>query len=103
MDPYLYVTNSFQVKPGARINDNLFVGHGLGVGLQVRLSGLGSIFRHNSCCRNLHMTSHMGAMFCTPLHMAIDCRVVSSCWKMVKVAQILTESLKPPSSGALVA
>lgn len=30
----MYVSNSFQVKPGARINDNLFVGRGLGVGLQ---------------------------------------------------------------------
>ena len=39
LDTYLYVPNSFQVKPGARINADLFVGRGLGVGLQVRLLG----------------------------------------------------------------
>lgn len=37
---YLYVPNSFQVKPGARINSELFVGKGLGVGLQVAGSAL---------------------------------------------------------------
>lgn len=33
-DHYIYVSNKFQIKPGAKINDNLFVGPGLGVGLQ---------------------------------------------------------------------
>ena len=35
-DHYIYVSNKFQVKPGAKISNDLFVGPGLGVGLQVR-------------------------------------------------------------------
>ena len=35
-DHYMYVSNKFQIKPGAKITDDLFVGPGLGVGLQVR-------------------------------------------------------------------
>ena len=34
-DHYIYVSNRFQVKPGAKITNDLFVGPGLGVGLQV--------------------------------------------------------------------
>ena len=35
-DHYIYVSNKFQIKPGAKITSDLFVGPGLGVGLQVR-------------------------------------------------------------------
>lgn len=35
-DHYVYVSNKFQIKPGAKITNELFVGPGLGVGLQVR-------------------------------------------------------------------
>ena len=34
-DQYIYVPSKFQVKPGAKIRNDLFVGPGLGVGLQV--------------------------------------------------------------------
>ncbi|DBA73916.1 hypothetical protein WJX79_008469 [Trebouxia sp. C0005] len=33
-DHYVYVSNKFQIKPGAKITNELFVGPGLGVGLQ---------------------------------------------------------------------
>lgn len=35
-DHYIFVPSKFQVKPGAKIRNDLFVGPGLGVGLQVR-------------------------------------------------------------------
>lgn len=34
-DQYIYVPSKFQIKPGAKIRNDLFVGPGLGVGLQV--------------------------------------------------------------------
>ena len=35
-DHYIFVPSKFQVKPGAKIRNDLFVGPGLGVGLQVK-------------------------------------------------------------------
>lgn len=35
-DHFIFVPGSFQIKPGAKIRNDLFVGPGLGVGLQVR-------------------------------------------------------------------
>lgn len=35
---YIYVTDDFKVKEGAKLAENLFVGKALGVGLQVRYS-----------------------------------------------------------------
>ena len=32
---YIYVTDNFQAKEGAKLTDNLFIGKPLGVGLQV--------------------------------------------------------------------
>ena len=34
-DQYIFVPSKFQIKPGAKITNNMFVGPGLGVGLQV--------------------------------------------------------------------
>ncbi len=46
-DHYIYVSNKFHIKPGAKITNDLFVGPGLGVGLQVRdfAQLLGSLLR----------------------------------------------------------
>ena len=41
-DQYIYVPSKFQVKPGAKIRNDLFVGPGLGVGLQVTQPLLGA-------------------------------------------------------------
>ena len=41
-DQYIYVPSKFQVKPGAKIRNDLFVGPGLGVGLQVTQLLLGA-------------------------------------------------------------
>ncbi len=98
-DHYIYVSNKFQVKPGAKITDDLFVGPGLGVGLQVQHYPvrLHQVLRLCAQAQRTlpgcvgYDTSGDGAQ-CTAVHETgqVICREVCFCCKMHRGAQTPT-------------
>ena len=65
-DEYIYVSDDFKVKEGARLTEQLTVGKPLGVGLQVNPQSHRSILCIISACELSFRTSFVGWRFLAP-------------------------------------